>query len=247
MRSGDYVIATITWARDEAEENLLRAALTQLATLQVLVYITDGGSRTSFLDFLHQIPHFRVLTCLQKGVWAQARTSLAAAYQAGHPFIFYTEPDKLIFFQDHVAEFLRAASCQPATGVVLAARSAAGFHTFPEFQQTTETTINACCAEITGVAVDYTYGPFLFNRQLAPYLNQVQEDIGWGWRPYIFGLAHRLGYHFQVHEADLVCPPEQRTDTPAERIYRMRQLAQNIQGLVLSTTVAVKNPLNQAP
>ena len=90
-----------------------------------------------------------------------------------------------------------------------------------------------------GKAIDYTYGPFLLNRKLAPYLYLVQEDIGWGWRPYAFGLAHRLGYQVNYQEGDFYCPEDQREDNPAERIYRMRQLSQNIQGLVFSTSVAV--------
>ncbi|WP_146895240.1 hypothetical protein [Adhaeribacter aerolatus] len=239
MDRNNLAIATISWARDAQEENLLRASLTQLAGLNILVFITDGGSQSSFLDFLRSFPHFTILNPRGKGVWAQARTSVLAAAATEASFILYTEPDKQLFFRDFLPNFLSAAPLAESTGVVLASRSAAGFATFPTFQQNTETTINACCAEIMGPAVDYTYGPFLMNHQLAPYLNRVQEDIGWGWRPYVFGLAHRLGYHVVPYEANFICPPDQRTDSAVERIYRMRQLTQNIQGLVLSTTVAL--------
>ncbi|MGV3587039.1 MAG: hypothetical protein ACO1OF_08570 [Adhaeribacter sp.] len=240
MPKTNVAIATISWARDAQEEELLRASFTQLATFGIPVFITDGGSNSSFLDFLKTFPQFKILTPTGKGVWAQARTSVLAAANTEAPFILYTEPDKLIFFRDFLPDFLYQAPTSESTGVVLASRSAAGFATFPAFQRTTETTINACCAEIIGPAVDYTYGPFLMRRELASYLNLVQEDIGWGWRPYVFGLAHRLGYSVIPHEADFTCPLDQREDSSAERIYRMKQLTQNIQGLVLSTTV----PLN---
>ena len=240
MDKKDFSIATITWARDAREEELLRESLEQLATLDIPVFITDGGSGARFLNFLERFPQFKVLTAKEKGVWAQARTSMSVAYEANTRYILYTEPDKRDFFRNALSRLLSSAPTDDQVGVVLASRSAAGFATFPAFQQTTETTINHCCSEVIGKAVDYTYGPFLLNRRLVPYLNLVQEDIGWGWRPYTFGLAHRLGYQVTHLEDDFTCPEDQREDNPAERLYRMRQLSQNIQGLVLSTSVAVE-------
>jgi hypothetical protein len=37
-----------------------------------------------------------------------------------------------------------------------------------------------------------------------------------------------------VFEADLPCPPDQREDDLAERVHRLRQLSQNLQGVVLA-------------
>jgi hypothetical protein len=239
MDKSDISIATITWARSAGEENLLRESLTQLAALAIPVFVTDGGSGDYFLDFLRRFPHFKVLNTPGRGVWAQAKNSILAVHATASPYILYTEPDKLNFFRDALPSFLAAVPNGDQAGVVVAARSASGFATFPAFQQTTETTINRCCAEIIGKAIDYTYGPFLLTRSLAPYLNLVQEDIGWGWRPYIFGLAHRFGYQVSHFEGNFACPPDQRTDDLPERIYRMRQLSQNIQGLVLSTSIKV--------
>ncbi len=236
MHINNLTIATMTLALDAAEEKLLRLSLQQLAALNIPVYITDGGSGTSFLDFLQSIPHFRLSQAKLRGVWAQATNSLAEAYQAGSAFILYTEPDKLPFFRESLTTMLNEVQVHGQSGVVLAARSDAGFATFPAFQRMTETTINHCCEEIMGKNFDYTYGPFLLNRNLVPYLKSIQEDIGWGFRPYIFGMAHRLGYSVEAFISDFFCPFEQRNDSPAERIYRMRQLQQNIQGIVLSTT-----------
>lgn len=232
-------IATITWARDAREEQVLRQSLEGLAALGLPVFVTDGGSGPEFITFLQQFPHFTLLTSPARGVWAQAHKSLQAAYSAGSPFICYTEPDKGDFFRGALPRFLAAAPDQNQAGLVLASRSPAGFATFPAFQRTTETTINQCCAEVVGPGVDYTYGPFLLRRNLVPYLGLVQEDIGWGWRPYIFGIASRLGYQVASWQGDFGCPSDQQADTPAERLYRMRQLSQNIQGLVLSTTVSL--------
>jgi hypothetical protein len=237
MHKKDITIATITLARDEQEETLMRNALEQLSKLKIPVFITDGGSRPGFLDFLRSFPHFILSKATVKGVWAQAKNSLTEAYQQGSKFIFYTEPDKGDFFAQSLPEMLDRVQTDDKSGIVMASRSAAAFSTFPAFQQMTETAINNCCAEVVGKNLEYTYGPFLLNRQLVPYLALVKEDISWGWRPYVFGTAKRLGYQVESYVGNFYCPVSQREDRATERIYRMRQLSQNMQGIVLSATV----------
>lgn len=41
-----------------------------------------------------------------------------------------------------------------------------------------------------------------------------------------------LGYSVECVVRDLPCPPCQREDDPRERLYRMRQLSQGVNGLV---------------
>lgn len=240
MTKYNVAIATITLAREEREEQLLRESLLQLAKLNIPVYITDGGSLPGFLDFLDEFPNFILSKTKVRGVWEQAKNSLSEAYEAGSTFIFYTEPDKYDFFKESLAEILSRVQLDEKSGIVMASRSPSGFATFPAFQQMTETTINNCCEEIIGKQVDYTYGPFLLNRSLVPYLNLVNKDIGWGWRPYMFSIAKRLGYKVEAFEGDFSCPLSQRHDTSSERVYRMRQLNQNIEGILLSTTVSLE-------
>jgi hypothetical protein len=239
MNKPNLVIATITLARNAAEEKLLIESLTQLARLNIQVFITDGGSSGSFLQFLSSVPHFFLSTTSVKGVWAQARHSLLEASQVNSNFILYTEPDKFTFFTKFLPQLIAQPLHQEQTGIILASRSKAGFATFPSFQQMSETAINNCCKEIINQSFDYTYGPFILNKKLVPYLQLVQEDIGWGFRPYLFGIARRLELSIESYEGDFTCPLEQTTDSATERIYRMRQLSQNIQGLVLSTSISI--------
>ena len=233
-------IATITWARDPEEEALLRSSLPHLAATGLPVFITDGGSGSSFISFLKSFSQFTVLTTEANGVWAQAGNSIRKASDLGAEFILYTEPDKKDFFLFALADFLRTIADKPQAGIILASRSQQAFATFPAFQQMTETTINNCCSEITGNRQDYTYGPFLMNRKLVPSLDLAKEDIGWGWRPYVFAIAQRLGLSISNVTGDFKCPESQRQDTAPERIYRMKQLQQNIHGMVLSGTVDLK-------
>lgn len=234
MKKENLCFATISLVRTEDEERLLRNALTALARLNLPVFVTDGGSPPSFVDFLQSLPNFLVLRAEAKGVFAQARNSLQEAARSGAGFIFYTEPDKKDFFANGLPRMLVETAVDAQTGVVLAARSAKGFATFPPFQQMTETAINRCCAEVMGVTADYCYGPFLLNTNLVERAAGVREDIGWGWRPFVFGTAHRLGLRTGFVEGDFCCPADQRTDDAAERLYRMKQLEQNIRGLVRS-------------
>jgi hypothetical protein len=232
-------IATMTWARDEEEETLLRSALPYLAATGLPVFVTDGGSGSPFIEFLNSFPNFSILKPQAKGVWAQAGNSVKAAYEAGAEYILYTEPDKKDFFGQSLQGFLTHIDESLEPGIVLASRSASAFSTFPAFQKMTETTINNCCTEVTGNPQDYTYGPFVMNRNLVASFELVKEDIGWGWRPYVFAIAKRLGYPISNYTGDFNCPESQREDDAAERIYRMKQLQQNIHGILLSASVDI--------
>lgn len=234
-------IATITLARDEQEENLLRESLHYLAELDIPVFISDGGSNPAFLEFLSTFPHFKLVEA-GKGVWSQAKKSIVAAYEAGSNFILYTEPDKRNFFKKTLSTFIRHADDGEYEGIILPCRSKTAFHTFPAFQQTTETTINYCCYEIIGGNFDYTYGPFIFNSKIAPYLKLVTQDLGWGWRSFTFNIANRLRYRVTGFEDDYTCPEDQQRDNRGERIHRMRQLSEHLQGLILSTSVKLELP-----
>ena len=234
----DLSIATISWARNPGEEDLLRHALEQLAQPGIPVFITDGGSGKGFTDFLKGFSHFTLLE--GKGLWAQAKGSLHHAYESGSKFLLYTEPDKLLFFANYLGQMLAEVKVQEDTGIITATRSPEAFTTFPSFQQVTETTINHCCAELIGKAGDYTYGPFLLSRTIVPHLESLPPNIGWGWRPYAFNIAKRLGLNVNFYEGDFFCPEEQRTDDPAERLYRMKQLSQNIEGLTLSAAASIE-------
>jgi hypothetical protein len=241
MNKNDIAIATMTWARDENEELLLRDALTGLSKLNLPVFITDGGSGDDFINFIKGFPNFTVLSATDKGVWPQVLTSLKAAHNSGARFIMYTEPDKRDFFKTGLPGMLNKLVTDEKSGIVLAVRSVAGFKSYPTFQQMTETTINNCCAEIIGIKTDYTYGPFLLNSKMVPYLHKLRPSIGWGWRPYACIMASRLGYNVDSFKGAFFCPVDQRDDNVSERVYRMRQLAENIEAVVLGKTVLLGN------
>jgi hypothetical protein len=172
------------------------------------------------------------------GLWPQVRCSLEAARKSGARLVLYTEPDKRAFFRDRLAGFIAEATDAAETGVVIAARSQAVLSTFPPFQQYTESVINRCCAEVIGQSFDYSYGPFLLNGAIVDQLHGLEDDIGWGWRTHAFGIAHRMQLAVEHIMAGCSCPDDQREDS--ERTYRMLQLSQSIEGLVLSIQAKIE-------
>jgi hypothetical protein len=239
MHLHEISIATMTWGRNLQERELLSEALHTLATFNLPTFITDGGTGPEFVTQLQRIPQFNVFAVQPAGVWGQMKRSLQAANETNTPFILYTEPDKKEFFRHSLRRFINLASSQAEIGVTLAARSAESFTTFPAFQQYTEAAINRFCQEFIEQDNDYTYGPFLVNRKLLPYLKHVKNDLDWGWRPFLFALAHRLGYGVEFIVDDFPCPPEQPSEYKSERLLRMRQLSQSIEGLIAATMVRV--------
>src|SRR3954470_18615958 len=236
MTRSDVTVATMTLARDAGEEQLLRGALSRLARHEMPVVIADGGSTETFLHFAgHELPGCRLAPPDgTTGLVAQIKRSMRAAAALGSSFVLYTEPDKLDFFDRHLEAFIAAAPADGDVGVVLASRSEASFQTFPPLQRLTEQSINRLCVEIIGAEADYSYGPFLMHRKLVPFVLDIGVDVGWGWRHFVFGAASRLSYRVQHVGGDFECPPDQRQENPSERLHRIRQLGENVQGLLLS-------------
>jgi hypothetical protein len=232
----DVSIATVTLVRSDEEERLLRAALERLARAGMSVAVSDGGSRRDFVEFLHTLESFTVVPPSNIGLVGQVSASVRAAAARQTPFVLYTEPDKRVFFDGRLADFVASAPSDASVGVVLAGRDERSFSTFPAFQQRTEGAFNAICSELVGERGDYCYGPFLMNRALVAELSGVTSDLGWGWRPFVFARARRLGHRVVHRMGDFPCPPEQRQEDESERVHRLRQLRQNVEGLIASCT-----------
>jgi len=236
--NADICVATVTWARDADEEELIRRALTKLAAAELPIVVADGGSSSAFVSSLRRVPHLTFAEPEGRGLVAQVKATLAAAASLQREFILYTESDKLMFFEQKLETFLLNRPAADDVGVVISARNDESFATFPRTQRVTEAAINALTGDFVGRPGDYSYGPFLMNRRLAKFLDPVPADIGWGWRHYQFAVAARLGLQVVHVVDDLPCPQDQRADV--EREHRLKQLTQNVNGLLLGMEV----PLN---
>jgi hypothetical protein len=236
VRLSDVAVATVTLARDEREERVLRRSLERLVEVGAAVFVADGGSGAPFRAFLDGLAGVSVAEPEGRGLVAQARASLGAAAASGARVVLYTEPDKEQFFASGLAQFVEHAHDDPSVGVVVASRSAASYATYPPMQRRVEAMVNELTGEVVGAEADYSYGPFLLHPALVADLRQVEPHVGWGWRPFIFATAQRRGFRVQHVEGGYPCPPDQREEDEGERIHRLRQLGQNVAGLVLALT-----------
>lgn len=234
MDTTSISVATVSWARDDGEARLIVDALSSLGAMGMPLAISDGGSPPAVVAALQALPGTTMVRPGARGLVPQVQASIAAAAERGRPFILYTESDKQHFFEASLGAFLSAASDEEDVGIVLASRTDAALATFPPRQRFCETTINVLTGETTGVVADYSYGPFLMRRELAERLSDVPTRIGWGWRHYIFATAARLGLRVVAIPGDHPCPLDQRQEDAGERLHRLRQLSQNVDGLVLA-------------
>lgn len=234
MDKNMVAVATITRARSPDEELVLRSSLQRLSETGLPVAVADGGSVTAFRDFIRTLPGFSVTVPDDPGLTAQVKASVTLAARRGTPFILYTEPDKEFFFGAPLAEFIRLAASDSDIGVVLASRDDQSMRTFPAMQRYTEAVINHLCAEILRCSRDYCYGPFLMNRTIAGVVADLPRDLGWGWRPFVFRAAQSHGLAITDVTSHYPCPPEGRSEDDDDRRHRMRQLSENVLGLIAS-------------
>lgn len=231
MERSTVAVATMTWARSPSEQLLLRRAVAQLAASGMPVAVADRGEDAAFLAFLQSLPSVTVVVPPVCGLIAQVKASMELAARYDLPFILYTEPDKEAFITHELGAFVDAAPDEPGIGVVLAARSAHSFSTFPPTRRYVEEIVNARCSAVLGSIGDYTYGPFLMNRALLPVFGCLNGELGWGWRLKVLRAAQQRGLRIVHQCGDYGCPIEQRAEDDEERRHCLRQMRQNLAAL----------------
>lgn len=239
MDKSDIVVATMTWVRDEKEHKMLCASLERLSQWGRPIVVADNGSGKLFIDFLTSLPNVEVHefpeSSLLPNIKWSIQTATRVARQVNADYVLYTEPDKKWFFEQRLDAFLLQAPGDSDIGIVVPGRSPESFETFPAFQRYTERTANELCSELLGQTGDFIYGPLLLSTAVTPYVELIAEDIGWGWRCFTLVKAQRKGHKIIEVELNLPCPVDQRNeDTPQDRLYRMQQLSQNLQGMILA-------------
>ena len=180
MDAAEVGVVTVTLVRNAQEERWMRRALERLAGLGLPVAAADGGSGESFVRFLKELG-FRVAKPRKRGLVPQVKAGVAlGAKSLRREFLLYTEPDKLLFFEGALLDFIHQVRSGSRFGMALAARDAAGFASFPGWQQFTESSMNRVTADFTGQPGDYCYGPLLFRAADADRVRHAPDELGWG-------------------------------------------------------------------
>lgn len=224
-------MVTMTLARTPEEETELLRSLSIAATLGLPMVIADRGGRREYVERLARLPGAVVAPVTEAGLVPQIQAAFARAEAFACDLLLYTEPDKAWFFAEAASRLVQAALAAP-TDLLLSARSDASFATFPPMQRYTESVVNHLASELVGVTGDYSYGPFLMPRVLSSHVGTLSSRLGWGWRFAMFRAASRAGVPLRHVVDDLPCPMEQREENDGERAHRVRQLSENLLGLV---------------
>jgi hypothetical protein len=227
-------IATMTAGRTHREAATLGASIERLACLGLPVFAADAGSIPAFTDRARQVSRLELwregTTLVQ-----QIKACFGRVLKNNHRVVLYTEPDKKEFFECGVKAFLEETGSCHAEAVCIAARNPESFATFPPGQQSAELAFNSLASDVLGITPDLLYGPLILDLEsVANYLNQIPADLGWGWRTYAIARSVLAGKRVASVVGPFCCPVEQRTETSRDRIYRLTQLKQNVEGLRLA-------------
>ena len=225
-------VCTISWAQSVEDERRLLRSLARLGDHGYPVTIADRGINPRFTDALRTLSGVHVIVPSETGLVAQIKASFSLGAAFATPYLLYVEPDKEEFFVNRFSSFVARAIDAGDARIVVASRSRSSLETFPPMQQYTEGVFNYLCSHSVGVPGDYAYGPFLLHRALLPHIFALRSELGWGWRPSTFMAAKRQGLPIVQVEDDHPCPVDQRAEDDADRAHRIRQLAQNIAGLL---------------
>jgi hypothetical protein len=232
MDPATIAVVTMTWARTRDEEDVLLQSLRIAASLGLPMAIADRNGRREFVEQLAQLPRTVVVAAREEGLVPQIKAAFDRVADFAPDAILYTEPDKAQFFAGAATRVLERGLQLGEPAVVLAARSNASFLTFPAMQQYTESVANHLAGELVGERGDYSYGPFLMPRLLLPYVHPLSAHLGWGWRFAMFRAARRERLPVLHAIDDLPCPVEQRHEDDVDCAHRIRQLSENLLGLI---------------
>lgn len=235
MSTENLTVSTITWARNRKEEELVYDSLSALSGKNIHVVAVDGGSSEEFLDSLKKFRNISVVKSSKTGLQNQVVESLRKA-QTSSKYIFYTEANKSDFFRSHFDGFLSRAmnivDRDPNTGIVLPSRTKESFSSYPAFQQQSESFLNTVLSEFIERGVgDFSYGPRIIVRDLIPYLDGLSRDVGWGWMTYLLLISKKLGRSIYTVDLDLPCPKDERENTYADKLLRLKQLKNHIEAI----------------
>ncbi len=231
------VFSTVTLAKTREEEETIVRGIEMLSSKNIpSLIIVDGGSSSDFIARLGAIPR---TSLVQKGggLFVQTKEALNKASGESSPYIFYAESNKEQFFKTSLDEFVQKAfehmERDPNCGIVLPSRTSGSFATFPSFQREEELSLNRLLKELMGRAgdEDFAYGPRIILRDLIPYLNRASKEIGWGWMSYLLIIVNRLGKSIYTIPLELPCPEKERGETRADKLYRLEQFRNHIDGI----------------
>lgn len=169
----NIIIATTTYYRGLTETRfcLAEQMFREAREAGHIVVDVDGSPKSIVAENLRQTGA-SIYPQLVEGMGPSRRQVFYLAYEAslrfGCDIILWTEPEKVDLIRN-IPKIIRSIQDGHAD-VVIPARSAKSWETWPAFQQKTEQEANAVYAQVTGLhGFDPMHGPVAFERKAARY------------------------------------------------------------------------------
>lgn len=229
-------VATVSWARTEEEKHLILATMKELDKLGLPVILTDqSDSKFPLFDDAKKLKNFQVF--MEDNLDSKVKNSLSKAAEIGE-IVFYTESDKLNFVRDHAKSFIDK-SLKNLSGISLAARLPKNFQKVPEYQMIMERFLADTFGFLSGKSFggDF-YGPRIIPSSLVKYLDQLDENIGFGWQAYLLAVAHRLNLPIKIFSFDVLSPDDVQKNKELV-LFRMKQAIAELKGFEKGMEVAL--------
>lgn len=210
-------ISTITLERGDRKR--LEDSLYSLTKLGIPVVAVDGGSSESFINSMRKMG---IQVFHSTGLGYQLKNSLWRASGLAD-YVLYTEPDKKEWIERKLLESLEAYS-DSGLDVGLIGRTPESMATFSPSHQFAENLFNSIIQQYTGNQGDSAYGPRIMPSSHVKEIESLNKDIGWGSLSYLLARAFRSGLKVGTIYTAVECPPSERTDQRAYRLFQLSQL-----------------------
>jgi len=205
------VLVTATSYKSNSEADRLRSRLAvdlvKKATSQDYpIIVVDGGSLPETVEQLKQAGA-RIFGQQSDSMGGAIREAIQEGLKLDPQVIFWTEPEKVDVVKN-IDLIVRPILRSEAEMVVPKRRD---LKSYPKFQQHSETLINLFWETLTKTALDISFGPKVFKKNLAQYYLEYQGGFGDRWEELNLPLARILneGHKIKSIEVDYTHPIEQ--------------------------------------
>lgn len=228
MDSNRIAIATFTLARSKGEEKLIEETIQSLSLLSIPIVISDSGSPLSFIKKVKKIENV-ILINHNAGTFIEQIISSHKEAAKLSPHIFFLQTDKLDFAKKYAKKMIDEYTNSSKKGMFIAIRGNDTLQKYPHFQRKQEEFLNYFISDYTGIKGDYVAGPKIYPSSIVKYLDQINEEIGWGVEAFFYVIAKRLNLSFDFFPIRIT-PPDDIDDAKTSKLYRLKILQWELDG-----------------
>ena len=220
-------ITTLSLIRTSKERKVVLSTIAELNKLQIPIIVVDGGSSEQDKKEISFFPNVKLFET-DKGLTYQLILSHKEAVKQAD-FLFYLHSDKLSFVKNNCQRMIDFYDQLGNKGMLIPVRSEKSLSTYPFYQRKVEEFLNFFISDYIGTASDYYMGPKIYPASLVTYLDQLEDDIGWGIEAYFYVIAKRLGLPYNFIDCEMVAPEDIESEERT-KLYRLQITKWQIEG-----------------